>query len=205
MENNTDFDYYMILPIIKENTPLLMNDFDYDEDGMDFLYSDEPAPAGYVAHLQFNESTSNADFDVDYFYLDNVGVFSRRIKDVLEKIMPIKFFEFVPAIIKDDDGNEVEDFWIGNIYHEMYCFDENQSEYDGVTDTGRWEGIEKVVIDKAKLGKIPLDERLMFVARESSRFYLYHKSIIDILQSVNPKGMRFINVNDWGDDIYFDI
>lgn len=205
MNNTADFEYFMLLPMITDNTPLLMNDFSKDKDGIHFLYMTEPAPNGYVAHLQFHEPTPNPDFDVDYFCLDSAGVFSKRIKDVLDKVMPIKYFEFVPAVIKDDDGSEIRDFWIGNIHQEMYCFDENKSEYDGVTNTGRWEGIDGVAIDKEKLSKIPLEERLVLVSRESSRFYLYHKSIIDIMQSVNPEGIRFINVNDWNDCVYFDI
>ena len=180
MSNNTNFEYYTILPIIKENTPSLMNDFEMNEEGIDFLYMAKPAPEKHIAYLQFSELNPNPDLDVDYFDLDSAGVYSKRIKDVLEKIMPIKFFEFVPVIIEDDDGEEINDFYIANIYQEIDCFDPKLSQYRGTTDTGRWEGIEKAIINKEILSTIPLEERLVLVSHEGPQFHLYHKSIVDV-------------------------
>jgi hypothetical protein len=41
------------------------------------------------------------------------------------------------------------------------------------------------------LSKIPLEERLVYVAKENPAFIVYHKSIVDIIMSVEPEGIRF--------------
>lgn len=176
-----------------------MNDYSVSEndDGIDFLYMAEPAPDNHVTYLRFSESISDPDIDTDYFDLDSAGVFSERIKNKLEELGAIKFLQFVPATIKGYKKHIITDFWIGNIYLEIACFDPKSSKYAGITNTGRWEGISNIVIDREKMSNIPLEERLVLVSHEGPQFYLYHKSIVDVIRAASPKGMSFVNIEQW--------
>jgi len=204
MNNSTDLDYFRILPDNLGRTPMLMNDFQENSEGIDFLYIPEKAPNNHICYLRFSDRVSNPDLDTDYFDLDGFSVFSKKVKEAFEHILLIGF-ELIPAIIRDDNDEEINDFWVGNIYNEMNCFDRNKSKFGEVsTLTGEWENIEKLVIDSDKLKEIPLSERLFIFSKESSSFLLYHKSVIDIIQSVNPKGMRFVSIEEWHKGVFFD-
>ncbi len=56
-----------------------------------------------------------------------------------------------------------------------------------------------MVINQVEMSKIILEERLMYVSKEDPAHVFYHKSIVDVIMSVNPTGIRFIRVEDWED------
>lgn len=204
MEHNTGFEYYLIMPSDLGTTPLLMKDSSVDGNDINYLYSLTPAPQDSVSYLQFKEPFANVDIDTDFFSLDSFCVFSDRIKTELVKHTPIKNVEFVPAVIKDNSGKTIENFWIANVYQDIQCFDSKLSKFGGLTSRGRWRRIEKLVLNREELIKIPLENRLAFMAKESSRFELFHKSIVDIIRSLDPKGIRFLPVEEWHESVYFD-
>jgi hypothetical protein len=57
--------------------------------------------------------------------------------------------------------------------------------------------IDRFTLDKEVLGKIPLEERLIFRLEEDETMKLYHKSIVDAIMAVNPTGVQFTKVEDW--------
>ncbi|MDR2950064.1 MAG: hypothetical protein LBV71_12760 [Prevotella sp.] len=193
MEN--EFSYYIIEPNITERTPLLMNKSGMNPEGINFLYYDRMVSDDYIAYLQFLMPLKNPDMDTDYLVLEGNGVFSGKIKNALIKHMPIRSLQLVEAVINENNA-EYKDFWIANIYNSFSLFDEELSEYDDIDDE-MWFGIEKIVLSKERLTKIPLEERLVFEAAEDCAFTLYHESIVDIIKSVDPKGMHFIPVEEW--------
>jgi len=77
--------------------------------------------------------------------------------------------------------------------------DEEKSEFDGKLSSGRWNGIEKMVVNQELMSAVPLEERLIYVGKESSAYVYYHKSIVDLVMSVNPTGVRFISIEEWED------
>jgi hypothetical protein len=80
----------------------------------------------------------------------------------------------------------------------MAFFDEEKTEYDYISEmTGAWQDIEKIVLDKEKLAAVPLEDRLVFVAKEDPAFILYHKSVVDIIMAANPEGVVFTPVEEW--------
>jgi hypothetical protein len=64
--------------------------------------------------------------------------------------------------------------------------------------------LKKIVLDKEVLSGIPLEERLVYRSKEDSQFKLYHESVVEIIKSVNPTGMRFLNIEDWNPGSLFD-
>jgi len=54
-----------------------------------------------------------------------------------------------------------------------------------------------MIIDRELMAKVPLEERLIYVGKESSAYVYYHKSIVDLIMSTNPTGVKFISVGEW--------
>ncbi|GHV96546.1 hypothetical protein AGMMS50293_28660 [Spirochaetia bacterium] len=203
METN-NFSYYFILEHNAANTPLLENDNRKDSGGLMFLYQSEKVPENHVSQLCFYKSIKNPNMNTDCLTVDCFNVFSKKVKDALEKHMPIKYLQLVPAII-EHGKYKYTDFYIPNIFKSILTFDEKLSEYEEIDeDFGSWMNTEKIVLNKEILSKIPLEDRLVYTAKEDSQFRLYHQSIIDIIKSVNPIGMIFVPVEEWNPGALFD-
>jgi hypothetical protein len=57
--------------------------------------------------------------------------------------------------------------------------------------TGKVAWIDKLVIDYEKLAAIPLEDRLLFKMGETSTVWLWHESIVELLESIQPLGIYF--------------
>ncbi len=196
-----EFEYYQIVRTNLGDTPDLMIDFSIKPTGCDFLNMGELAVENKIAHLRLKKEGKYRKLDTDHFDLEWAGVFSKKIVDVLSQRMPIHGLQLVPAEIKDNDNKIIKDHWVANIYQKIATFDEAHSVFRNVSPFGSWRGITKVVLDKDKLSKIPLEERLVYVAKESMLFQLYHRSIAEIIMSVNPKGFMFVPIEVWYPEI----
>ncbi len=199
MEN--EFEYYQIVRTNLGDAPNVMKDFSIKPNGCDFLNMSELAVENEVAHLQFGEEGKFRNLDTDHFNLHCAGVFSKKVIDVLSKRMPIHGLQLVSAEIKDNDGKIIKDYRVANIYQKIASFDETHSVFRNVSPLGSWRDITKVVLDKDKLSEIPLEERLVYVAKESMLFQLYHRSIAEIIMSVKPKGFVFVPIEEWYPEI----
>ena len=208
--NTNEFNYYFIFEDNGwNNVPLLDNDHNKDREmelelGLDFLYLAQEVPEGHVANLCFFESVKNPYMDTDCLTADGFEVFSKKVRDELEKHMPIKYLQLVPTVI-EEGKYRYTDFYIPNMCQRIFTFDEKLSDYECIDEEfGSFENIKKIVLDREKLSKIPLEDRLVYVAHEDSQFRLYHESIIDIIKSVNPVGMRIVRVEEWTSGALFD-
>ena len=191
-----EFDYYLIGSNNNFTSPLLMNDDDVDDCGTDFLDDMESIDEEVITHLIFNPPIPKTPQMTDYLYLECRAVFSKKIYDVLKDI-EIKDFQLVPARIKTPKNEEYSDYWIANIYREFAFLNEKESKFYSKTSSGNWSGIEKMVIDKELMSQVSLEERLIYVGKESSAYVYYHKSIVDLIMSVNPTGVKFVSVEKW--------
>ena len=175
-----------------------MKDSSFEPDGCDFINRRRLAVENTIAHLRFGEPGKFKKLDTDHFEINLAGVFSKKIVDVLSKHMPIKGLQLVPAEIRDNSKKIIDgEYWVANIYQQLESFDEEKSVFDNISSMGSWTLIEKAVIDKEKLSNIPLEERLVYMAKESRAFQMYHQSIVDIINSVKPKGFVFVPVEEW--------
>jgi hypothetical protein len=174
------------------NYPTLMNDDNINSDGTMFLRRMQSVDADTIIHLIFDYAEKGYSMP-DVLSLDCRAVFSKKIYDVLKDV-PIKDFQLVSTIIKGKKGEEYSDYWIAGVYRDFAFLDKDKSKYMSITSKGRWSGIEKMVIDEKLMSEVPLEERLIYVSKESSAYVFYHKSIVDLIKSVNPEGIAFTKV-----------
>jgi hypothetical protein len=191
-----DFDYYLIARDGKFTSQLLMNDDKKNSGATKFLDRMQEVDTKTPIHLVFNPPIPKKPAMTDYLYLQCRAVFSKKVYEVLEKT-GIKDFQLVPAIITDNNGEAHADYWIAGVYRNFAFLDDDESEYDDVSSDGHWIGIEKMVINKESMSKVPLKDRLVYVGKESSAYVFWHKSIVDAIMSVKPTGVKFISLDDW--------
>jgi hypothetical protein len=204
MEN--EFDYYFIGSTYPNGVPLLTVDDKIDAGNIGFLSRSITVSEDYVARIRFGDPIPPKPRLVDYLSLDGIrSVFSKKIYDALKAHDDIKGLQLVSAIIRGKKDELHEGFWIANIYQRMYSFDEEKTQKKRISSfDGSWEGIKKVVLDRNALSKIPLKDRLVYVSKEHPKFVVYHKSVADIIISVNPEGIRFTPVEEWYQGQQFD-
>ena len=194
--NANEFDYYLIESDNNFMSPLLMNDDKINSGGTMFLRNFQRVDDETIIHLEFNPPIPPKPDMTDYLFLQCRAVFSKKIYDIL-KTVEIKDFQLVSAVIKDNEGKEYSDYWIAGIYRDFAFLDKNNSKFSRIDSSGCWKMIKSVVIDKELMSQVPLEERLIYVGKESSAHVYYHKSIVDLIMSVKPTGVKFISVEDW--------
>ena len=86
------------------------------------------------------------------------------------------------------------------VYKEYAFLDKDKSEKASINSKGRWSRITKMVINEEETAKVPLEDRLIYVGKESSAYVFYHKSIVYTIMSVNPTGLIFVPVAEWRND-----
>ena len=194
--STNEFEYYLVKSDNNFMSPLLMNDDEINSGGTMFLRRLQRVDDKTVVHLEFNPPIPPKPEMTDYLWLQSREVFSKKIYDILKDI-EIKDFQLVPAVIKGKKGEEYSDYWIAGIYRNFAFLDKDKSEYYSITSKGSWNGIEKMVINQELMSEVPLEERLIYVGKESSAYVYYHKSIVDLIMSVNPTGIIFVPVDKW--------
>jgi len=202
---NYDFDYYLIEKDGNYMSPSLMenDDDDDDTDGFDYLYDMELAPENTTSYLTFSPPFPKKPEMVDYHFFEGWQVYSKKIYDVL-KTKEIKGLQLVPCIIHSNKGLEYKDYWIANVYQEYAFLDPDKSDREGsINAKGSWAMVNSMVLDKEKVLQVPLEERLLFVVKESCGYMLYHKTVVDLIMSVNPIGLKFIHINDWYNGVQY--
>ncbi|GHU99282.1 hypothetical protein FACS1894159_03080 [Bacteroidia bacterium] len=137
-----------------------------------------------------------------YFLSGKRQVVSKRIKTAIESLHPTNI-DFLPADIHFHNDFE-EEYFIINSYNRISCMDLDKSEWrKSHHPDGGVLSIDKLVLDTVKLGKIPIEQRLVFILDECETFTLYHESIVDKIEKLNPSGMHAISVDAWDSDIGF--
>lgn len=130
---------------------------------------------------------------VDCHFASADYVVSQKICDVLSS-MSIEGLQLLPAIIKFK-SEIIENYYGILLYNRIKCVDRKLSSCS-VTDIGVHD-VEKLVLNKEILQDIPLEKRLAFKLKEDPAFCIYHKSVVDVIEAISPKGLRFIDVEEW--------
>jgi hypothetical protein len=196
---DNDFNYYMIWEANRGRTPMLTSVSDRDTK---YLWRLTQVPEGTVTPLTFLQKMKKPDLNTDNLNYDGCwNVFSQRVKDALDKYMPIRCLQLVQASIND---GEYMNFYIANIFQRLYTFDRSQCAFGEFNDGNDWGDLTKIILDRKVLSNIPLEERLVYISKEDFQFFLYHESVVDILKSVEPIGMSFLNIEEWNPGAAFD-
>ena len=206
MDTN-EFDYYLVNPVFDGHIPMVRDDDDYP-------------PRQDPYRLCLASPIPKTPRMVDYHSLDGAkAVYSQKVYDVLAPLN-IKEVYLNPAIIRcqkkkgtrkpiilaiigGKKDKEFDNYYKMNVMNEYLTFDKDKSVYTTFED-GRWLSIDKIVLNIDALSEIPLEERLIYKSEEHSGYTLYHKSIVDIIMSVNPEGVCFTSVEVWKEGMQFD-
>ena len=143
---------------------------------------------------------------VDYHRLfGNEHVFSERVKQAIEELNPVNI-GFLPAVIRTRK-NYYENYFIFYSYNIIPCMDIPNSAYKesskSTPEQFRALTLYKLALDSSKLADIPLSERLIFSLGECRSYTLFHESVINNIEKLNPKGMHAISLDAWYSDINF--
>jgi hypothetical protein len=136
---------------------------------------------------------------VDY-HTSPYSVISDRIYSVLNNFN-LKNVQFIPAIITTEK-KEYNNYWY---LHSVNAFpvldlDKSKCEWDDFIKVAS--PIEKIIFKELELKKIKEEERLLFCLSENKLFRIFHRKIVDEIMKIEPKGLQFIKVNEYGRGMY---
>jgi hypothetical protein len=121
-------------------------------------------------------------------------VFTKRIADVMQA-MNMEGVCFHSTEVDDTRGTIYDNYVCletnDNIYKLM---DKEQSEYEEDDDIYSFS---KLVIDRKKLNKIPLNKRLCMRIYEAPGYHVYHQSVVDAVMALEPTGMYFQDIENY--------
>lgn len=144
-------------------------------------------------------------FELVDFHEAPQPVISFPLARILEKL-DIYGIQLIPAKVRNpkDPFSELHDYCFVHVWNRISCLDKTQS----IITTNKagdiiW-GIEKFVLDEQILAKFELRKRLIFELAENTSVLLMHQSIKDAIESISPKGIRFIPATQWNSDSTFD-
>jgi hypothetical protein len=147
-------------------------------------------------------------FELVDFHEAPEPVISLALAEILEKL-DIYGIQLIPAKVRNpkDPFSELHDYCFMHVWNRIACLDKKESEIEYLDDDdpdGMIFSIDKLVMNDAALQKIELKKRLIFELAEKTSILLMHQSIKDAIESINPKGIRFIPATTWNSDSTFD-
>lgn len=186
---------YFYLKSIGENYPNLQYEGGQDS----FETSDEFRLKKGIRRLCFSHPIPDDPEMADFHYLkDYSPVISERMKNLLEN-MNLRNIQFLPTEIRNKEGNVVEgNYYIIHVYNMVKCLDREKSNWEPCSfkeDIATL--VHSLVINNEELHKVPLEERLVFALYEQRVHVLYHRSVVDKLLEIEPKGMTIFRLSKW--------
>lgn len=137
---------------------------------------------------------------VDYM-VSPQSIVSKKIYGILDE-MNISKIQLFPAIIRNLEGDPYDgEYWAVHIANKIRCIDTELSDCE--IDFSTLGDVKKIILDKKILSKIPLEDRLVFQLGEHTSLKLYHVSVKEAIESALPKGVGFINIENWTWGSYF--
>lgn len=192
-------EYYVVERENNDQYPLFSWDQPENEYGLGI-------PVKYVEPLKFRlgEPIPNNPELVD-FHEAPEPIISFALARILEKLN-IYGVQLIPAKVRNsqDPFSEVHDYCFMHVWNRISCLDRVKS----IITTNKagdiiW-GIDELVLDEKSLGQYELSQRLIFELTENTSVLLVHETIKSAIESINPKGIRFIPATQWNSDSTFD-
>lgn len=139
----------------------------------------------------------------DFHYLKQFApVISERLKNVLESLN-LKDVQFLPVVIRDECDNKNEGFYILHVYNKMKCLDKERSEWEESFFDEEKADIDKLVLDNAKIDKIPSEDRLVLKVWEDSTHLLFHESVVEKILEIAPTGLTIYRLSKYNPSLPF--
>ena len=197
--NTNEFEYYLIYRENNENYPTL----DYKDISKKRLFFERKA-LSVIEKIEMclGKPKPKKTELVDFHSVASVLAFGSRIYDILE---PLKLHnvQFIPASVEVKKGKDIEGFWLIHNYNRLECMDLEKSDIDISPSSGKVRWIRKIVLSQEKLSQIPLEQRLFFRMKEDYPTHLIHKSLVDKIMEIEPKGLVFVPVSTWKQGMQF--
>ena len=113
--------------------------------------------------------------------------------------------QLIPSKVRNpkDPFSDLHDYCFVHVWNRIACLDRSLSDVVSMK-SGMIFSIDKFVLDEQTLGKFELRKRLIFELAENTSVLLMHQSIKEAIESINPKGIRFIPATQWNSDSTFD-
>lgn len=119
-------------------------------------------------------------------------VISERLKKILESFN-FKDTQFLPVLIRDDNGVEHDGYYILHVYNKIKCMDWENSVWEKDRFNKAKANIISLVLNNEAIDAIPLNERLVFKVWEDSTKLLFHQSIVEKILEAVPTGLTIAN------------
>ena len=195
MTKENEFEYYKVTISNTEDVPLISE----DDDCPIYLYKKVAIENPKLMQFKLAEPIPRKPVLADYLSTPS-SVVSKKIFNVLE---PLKIYgiQLLPAKIRGKDNKLVSGYWAIHIFNNIKCVDKKLSDCKIEDGLGY---VNKIVLDKKVLKKIPLKERLIFRLEEDRAYQLFHASIVEKIMAVNPTGVKFTDIEKWNDGSYFE-
>ncbi|MFP2962302.1 imm11 family protein [Myxococcus sp. 1LA] len=188
-------DYFVLMRARSQQHPLLA----WAQSYRPFLKG-RPVAVTDPVRLTLGEPVPPRPIMVDHHSLPD-PVVSPRLKDVLDTVQ-LPGVQLVAAGVQV--GDATLSYWLVHMWRRIACVDRERSKLTLDPDDGDVLDIQRLVLDEAVLGEIPIEERLAFRLAESV-VHLFHRTVAERVLSLSPppEGLRFIPVAEWSDSSAF--
>ncbi len=130
------------------------------------------------------------NYIIGEYFSSPARAFSKRVIEEAG-LRHIYGVNFVPTVV-EDRKRQYEFYYLNLTANKISCMDKQLSDFDWDDEYEEVDAINKLVLDKEALNKIPENKRLIFEMVEDN-ITLYHQSIVDRIMATNPVGLSFVS------------
>jgi hypothetical protein len=108
----------------------------------------------------------------------------------------IEGIQFIPVTLMEDNEVKFTDFIYVHTYNFLSVLSVSKSRYQKLNRVKNRNNLLEIKFDNKKLGKINLENRLIFRFPLQRSYFIFHVSVVEKIISANPTGFQFIKISD---------
>jgi hypothetical protein len=210
---NFEDEYYLLYPSDHKNYPLIYEDCrkltcSYEK------YEDCQKVPDCPAYFRIKEKIENPQpFIMDFYtaftekkaiYADcymaqslsgSSFVVSPKLYAILHGLN-IEGIQFIPVILMEDNKIKYADFMYVHTYNFLSVLSVKNSRFQVFHRALSSNNLLEIKFNAKKLGKILLENRLIFRFPLLRSYFIFHVSVVEKIMSANPIGFQFIKISD---------
>jgi hypothetical protein len=160
----------------------------------DKIENPQPFILDFFTSISKNEVVY-ADFYLALSISETSFAVSPKFYDILLK-MNIYGVQFIPVSLVEYDELPSAEYWYVHIYNFLPVLSVKNSIYQTVKGKKINNNILKIRFNNKTLGKIPLENRLIFRFPLKRSYFLFHESAAEKIAAAAPIGIQFIKISD---------